>query len=180
MIGAGITNVSDWPAYNDYNPLAPTGNSNSIGNVVGNTGGATAAATEVTKYLSYRGIENLFGHIWKWVDGFNINNNIPYVSNNDTQFADDTTVNYTDLGITMHNADGYPATLEQVSAGFLPASVGAGSTTKLTDYYWQAGAWRVAFFGAGANGGAAAGAFALYLFDGSGDAGQYIGGRICF
>ena len=180
MIGAGITNVADWPAYNDYNPIAPTGNSNAIGNATGNTGGAAGAATEVTKYLSYRGIENLFGHLWKWIDGFNINNNIPYVHNTDTQFADDTATNYTDLGVTMHNADGYPATLEQVSAGFLPASVGASSTTKLTDYYWQAAGWRVAFFRAAANSSADAGAFALSLADGSGGAHRYVGGRVCF
>ena len=180
MIGAGITNVADWSAYNDYNPIAPTGNSNSIGNATGNTGGAAGAATEVTKYLSYRGIENLFGHLWKWIDGFNVNNNIPYVHNTDTQFADDTVTNYTDLGVTMNNADGYPATLEQVSAGFLPASVGASSTTKFTDYYWQAAGWRVAFFGADADGGASAGAFTLSLNFGSGHVGQSVGGRAAF
>ncbi len=180
MIGAGITNVSDWAAYNNYYPIANTGNSNVIGNATGNTGGAAACATEVSKYLSYRGIENWFGHLWKFIDGFNVNNNIPYVSNTDTQFADDTATNYIDLGVTMHNTDGYPATLEQVSAGFLPASVGASSTTKLTDYYWQNTGWRVALFGACAHDGGYAGGFYWGLFYAAGYAYSCIGTRVCF
>ncbi len=180
MIGAGITNVTDWAAYNNYYPIANTGNSNVIGNATGNTGGAAACATEASKYLSYRGIENWFGHLWKFIDGFNINNNIPYVSNTDTQFADDTAANYTALGITMHNADGYPATLEQVSAGFLPASVGASSSTKITDYYYQGAGWRVAFFGGGANDGAYAGGFFLSGSAASGSAARSIGGRLAY
>jgi len=34
-------------------------------------------------YMTYRDIENFFGNVWKWVDGINVNNNIPYVSNTD-------------------------------------------------------------------------------------------------
>ncbi len=180
MIGAGITNVTDWPAYNNYYPIANSGNSNVIGNATGNTGGAAAAATEASKYLSYRGIENWFGHLWKFVDGFNINNNIPYVSNVDTQFADDTAANYTDLGITMNNADGWQNTLEQVSAGFLPASVGASSSTKITDYYWQNSGWRVSFFGADAGYGAYSGGFCWYLYNASGNADRAIGSRVAY
>lgn len=180
MIGAGITNVGDWATYNDYNPINVTGQSNSIGNVTTNTAGGSTGAAEVGKYLSYRGIENWFGHIWKWEDGFNINSNVSYVSNTDTQFADDTATNYTALGVTLANADGYQATLAQIGSGFLPLTVGASSTTKITDYYWQNSGWRVALFGAAADDGASAGAFAYYLNDNSGDLYRYISGRLCF
>lgn len=179
MIGAGITNVGDWAAYNDYNPITVTGASNSIGNATGNTAGATTGAAEVGKYMSYRGIENWFGHLWKWVDGFNINNNIPYVHNTDTQFADDTATNYTNLGLILHNADGYPATISQIGTGFLPKSVGASSSTKLTDYYYQATGWRVALVGGSASGGVGAGGFDCNLHDASGNADRVIGGRLC-
>jgi hypothetical protein len=180
MIGVGISNVADWAAYNNYYPIAPSGNSNAIGNASGNTAGATACATEATKYLSYRGIENWFGHVWKWVDGFNINNNIPYVSNTDTQFADNTVSNYTPLGVTLGNANGWQATLAQIAAGFLPLTVGASSSTKITDYYYRDAGWRVMLFGGTAADGASDGGFSYYLAYASGGADSNIGGRLCF
>lgn len=179
MIGAGITNVGDWPAYNDYNPITVTGASNGIGNATGNTGGGTTGAGEVGKYLSYRGVENWFGHLWEFVDGFNVNSNVPYVHNTDTQFADDTATSYTDLGLVLHNADGYPATISQIGTGFLPESVGASTTTKLTDYYYQAAGWLVALVGGSATDGVNAGGFCWYLAHSSGYAYRYVGGRLC-
>jgi len=184
MIGAGITNVIDWPTYNNYNPIARSGNSNAIGNATGNTAGATSALTESTKYLSYRGIENWFGHLWKWVDGFNINNNIPYVTNNAANWADNTTTNYILLvnvlgaNITLHNVDGYPATIQKTGRGFLAASVGGSSTTKLTDYYYQASGWQVACFGGYTSSGVTAGGFFWNLNYASSYLGQYFGTRL--
>jgi hypothetical protein len=179
-IGAGITNVTDWPAYNDNNPLSFTGNSNSIGNATGNTAGSASALTESTKYLSYRGIENWYGHLWKWVDGININNNIPYVTNNQSVFADDTATNYTALGITLINADGWQNTLQKIDRGFLPLTVGAASTTKITDYYWQAAGWRVVRLSGDASYGTSAGAFCVSANYASGDANRHVVGRLAF
>lgn len=186
VIGAGITNVSGWEAYNDYNPISKTGNSNAIGNVSGNTAGATSAATEATKYMSYRGVENLYGHLWKWRDGININNNIPYICNNISNFADNTATNYTRpkdvLGadVTLHNADGYQSTLAKCSKGFLPASVGASSATKITDSYWRSTGWRVALSGGGAHYARIAGVCCLYAACGSGDLSREFSGRVVF
>ena len=68
MIGNGLTDWSGaWPVWNNYNPIETTGNSNSDGNVTANTSGGDGVAGS---YMSYRGIENWFGHIWKWVDRF--------------------------------------------------------------------------------------------------------------
>ncbi len=179
MIGAGITNVADWAAYNDYNPIAFTGNSNSIGNATGNIAGSTSALTESTKYLSYRGIENWYGHLWKWVDGININNNIPYVTNTQP-FVDDTATGYTNLGITLINTDGWQNTLHKQNRGFLPNSVGASSTTKITDYYYQAAGWRVVMLSGAAHYGAGAGAFCFYAYDASGAANRSISVRLAY
>jgi hypothetical protein len=170
----------DWDAYNDYNPINVAGASNSIGNATGNTAGAATGAAEVGKHLSYRGIENWYGHIWEFIDGINVNNNVPYVSNTDTQFADDIATNYTNLGITLSVSDGWQSTLAQISRGFLPLTVGANSTTKITDYYWQAAGWRVLLFGAGANNGAGGGGFAYAANYSSGSAYQYVGARVSF
>ncbi len=179
VIGAGITNVTDWAAYNDYNPLAFTGNSNSIGNATGNTAGSTSSLTESTKYLSYRGIENWYGHLWKWVDGININNNIPYVTNTQP-FADDTATNYTALGVTLINANGWQNTLQKIDRGFLPLTVGASSLTKITDYYYQAAGWRVVKLSGNADSGANAGAFCMAATNASGYASQDVVGRLAF
>ncbi len=179
-IGAGITNVADWAAYNDYNPIAFTGNSNSIGNATGNTAGSASALTESTKYLSYRGIENWYGHLWKFVDGININNNIPYVTNNQSVFADDTATGYTALGVTLINANGWQNTLQKIDRGFLPLTVGVASTTKLTDYYYQAAGWRVVTLGGAANNGAAAGAVCFHADDDSGVASRAYSVRLAY
>lgn len=150
MIGNGLTDWSSaWPAWNNYNPIEKAGNSNSDGNATANTSGGDGI---VGSYMSYRGIENFFGHLWKWIDGININDNVPYVSNTDTEFADDTVTNYTALGVTLAAADGYAVTLEQIARGFLAATVAGGSSsTYVTDYYYQASGWRVATLGADAN-----------------------------
>jgi hypothetical protein len=186
IIGAGITNVTDWPTYNDYNPIARSGNTNVIGNATGNNAGSASSATETTKYLSYRGIENWFGHLWKWIDGININNNIPYITNNATNWVDDTTTNYTrpnnvlGVAVTMINANGYQSTLLSISEGFLPLIVGASSSTKITDYYYQSIGFRIAKFGGSADSGASAGGFCWFLDSDSGGLDQAIGARVSF
>jgi hypothetical protein len=179
MIGNGLTDwvSGTWGSWNDLNPIEAAGNSNSDGNATANASGGDGVTGS---YMSYRGIENFFGHVWNWVDGININDNVPYVSNNDSDFADDTITNYTALGITLANADGYQNTLEQISRGFLPASIGATSSTKITDYYYQAAGWRVVILGGVANYGAYAGAFCMYAANASSYVYRYIGVRLAF
>lgn len=179
-IGAGITGVtSGWPAYNNYFPIAKSGNSNVIGNATGNTAGSSSAATETTKYLSYRGIENFFGHIWKWVDGININTNVAYKTNAITSFADDTTTGYSVIG-TLANADGWQNTLLPVKGGFLPKTVGgtASGSVKITDYYYQASGWRVVLLGGLSTSGAFAGFFSWSCYHSSAAASQHFGARL--
>jgi len=174
MIGAGRTELSggSWVA-DSY--IGKCGKSNSDGNETNSVGGNTNDA-----YMTYRGIENFFGNVWKWVDGINVNANVPYVSNTDTNFADDTMTNYTDLGITLANANGYQITLEQQSRGFLPASIGGSSSTYLTDYYYQSTSWRVALLGGHAANGAYAGVACWHLDHASSVDYVSIGGRLCF
>jgi hypothetical protein len=174
MIGTGRTELSGgtW-AKDSY--IGVTGKSNSDGNATANVGGNTNDA-----YMSYRGIENFFGNIWKWIDGINVNDNVPYVCNTDTDFADDTTTNYTSLGITLANSDGYQVTLEQISRGFLPASVGGASNTYITDYYYQSSSWRVATLGGDARSGLKAGVAYWYLYYSSAVDNVNVGGRLTY
>ena len=179
MIGNGLTDWASatWNTYNAYHSINNSGLSNSNGNTTANTSGGNGV---VGSYMSYRGIENWYGHIWEFIDGFNINDNIPYVHNTDTQFADDTAANYTDLGLVLHNANGYPATISQIGTGFLAESVGASSTTKLTDYYYQAAGWCVALFGGDADHGVTAGGFYGSFGSTSSHLAAHLGGRLCY
>lgn len=171
VLGYGIAAVGDWAAYNDFNPIAKSGNGNAIGNVSGctATSAITTGAGATSVYLKYRGIENFYGHIWKFVDGYKVNNNIPYLCNNFANFSDAaSTDNYTNpldvngVAITMHNETGYQGTLELCERAFMPASLTGGSASaKITDYYYQAAGWHVVLSGGVANCAAIGGAFCL-------------------
>ena len=154
MIGMGRTELSggSWVA-DSY--IGQCGKSNGDGDGTNSVAGNTNDA-----YMTYRGIENWYGNVYKWNDGININNNIPYVTNNDGVWADDTSTGYTNLSITLANANGYQLTLEQTGRVFLPASVSADATY-VSDYYYQSTGWRVVRLGGYASYGAFAGAFCV-------------------
>ena len=180
MIGNGLTDWASgtWAAWNNSNPIEKAGNSNSDGNATANTSGGDGV---VGSYMSYHGIENFFGHLWKWVDGININSNVPYVSNTDTDFADGTVTNYTALGVTLAAANEYVVTLEQIGRGFLAATASGGSSsTYVTDYYYQAANWRVTPLGGAAHSALKAGVAYYYLARLASSCYRYITGRLAF
>ncbi|MBW2342495.1 MAG: hypothetical protein JRF53_00520 [Deltaproteobacteria bacterium] len=187
VIGEGRTQLSSGTWVNG-SYISEGGLSNGDGNGTNNaeySGDADDVGAE-DAYMTYRGIENFYGNIYQWIDGININNNIPYVSNTETDFADDTTTAYSQLldtggsGITLHNGDGYQTTLEQTKGGFLPSAVGGSSSTYITDYYYQSTGWRVVSFGGSAAYGSYAGAFCVVAHAASSDDVVHFGGRLCF
>ena len=175
-IGMGLTDwPSAWSAWNNYNPIERTGLSNgtatwSVSNGNGNKG----------SYVSYRWIENPWGHLWKFVDGINIEDHVPYVCNEDTHFADDTKINYTSLGVTLSSSTGFQKTLTQTARGFLPASVEGSSSTYITDYYYQSVGWRIATLGGYASFGDFAGIACWHLSRSSSSLYRYLGSRIAY
>lgn len=179
-VGPGVTAVSGWANYNNSNPF----NISTAGNVFGNSSydnaGNASIATEKTKVSRYRGITNFYGHVTKWIDGININDNKLYVSNVSANWADNTATNYTDLSITLANSNGYQSALANSSRAMLPTAVAGVGNTFVTDYYYQSTGWRVACFGGSAYYGADAGAWCWRLSYGSGLAGQAVGARLAF
>jgi len=192
MIGNGRTNLSggDWIA-DSY--IGKTGYSVVNGNNSGNvSNGGTAGF--LTDYMSYRGIENWYGNVWKMIDGITWDGTWTgvasaqpvYVTNNSLYFADQGSTNMTHLcdasyiGITA----GYITNIEN-SIGFIPSSVGGSSTTKLCDYYWQyiesgLNYWRVVLFGAAAYHGGQSGGFAVNVGGAWSYASVDVAGRLCF
>jgi hypothetical protein len=190
VLGYGIAAVGNWGDYNSSNPIAKTGNANAVGNATGNTATSsiTTGAGAKDVYLKYRGIENPYGHVWKWIDGFNVNNNIPYLCNNIANFADDTASNYTrpkdilGVDVTMINANGYQNFLAKYGRVFLPTSVAApaDASHKITDYYYQDAGWRVACSGGTASNAADDGAFFLGVSYAAAYLNRAIAGRLVF
>ena len=165
-------------------PHSIAGRSNSLGNASTNTTtGASTVTNPPTAFMSYRGIENWYGNCWQWIDGINIGNGANYnvhVSNTDTDFADDTTTNYTLLG-TCATASGYVQNILDVDGVFIPSdTTGASSSTYLTDYFYINTGACGALFGGIALGGALAGGFFWDWTYASFGAERTIGSRVAF
>ena len=191
MIGDGLTKWASetWNTWNDYNPIETTGNSNSDGNATANVANVDGVPGS---YMSYHGIENFFGHLWKWVDGLNIEfgagtdyTGQAYACNDDTlPFADNVSAGYTALAGLLPGRildvlqNGWQKTLCQQARGFLPTSTGGGSGTYICDHYYQSTGWRVAVLGGPAYVGLEAGVACWYVAHSSGGRVRDIGGRL--
>ena len=126
---------------------------------LGNTSGEVSVLA--TQPFSFYGIENFYGNIYKWVDGINIIDNVPWIADHgyvDDSFADP----YVDTALTLSNANGYGSAIkfDQVNDHtFLASAVLGSNSTYLCDYYYQAAGTRAALFGGRWGTGAYAGAF---------------------
>lgn len=96
----------------------------------------------------YRWIENLWGNVYQWVDGFNANGTTAYYCTDPSQYADDTTTGYTQIGTLP--ASGWIKDLTVTDNGLLiPKTVGGSETTFIPDYANSSSGWRV--LGVGGN-----------------------------
>ena len=160
-------------------PHSAAGKSNSIGNA----SGYVNSTTRDTAWMSYRGIENLYGNCWNFGDGFNILLGIPYACGDYRNFADDTATNYLKVGSSMPTASGgYITNFMPFEAGFIPSNVTGGSSTSFVpDACWTAlGSNCVLRFGGNAGTGALVGLWAVSANDLSSYLNRPIGARISF
>ena len=89
--------------------------------------------------------------------------------------------NYTAYGALLGATNGYVINIIPESSSFLPSSVGGGSTTYITDYYYQtATGYQVALFGGSADAGGAAGVFFWNVSLSSASAARSVGARLAF
>lgn len=83
--------------------------------------------------VQYRWIENLWGNIHQWVDGFNTNGTEAYYCLDPSEYTDDATTNYTKIGTLP--ASGWIRNLTVTDNGLLiPNTIGGSETTYITDY----------------------------------------------
>ena len=147
-------------------------------------GTGRAAGTNGKTSVIYRGVENLWGNIWEWVDNLNIRNNQGYTdiegriaSYSDTDFG----TLYSAMSAPFPAANGYMVTplIDPVSGlSCLPATVGGGSSSYYCDYYYQSSGDRAALVGGNLIDGSSDGPWNWYLGVAASDAGWNVGARL--
>lgn len=179
-IGLGIVNKTD---DGSTNMSELTGATTNLGNASG-----MAAGTNGLTSVSYRGEENPWGNIWKWMDGLNIEaKGIHQAYWADSGFADDIkTSPYKNCGFTLAKANGYVSAFgysEDCDFLFLPSEVIGASNLPVGDYFYQNhnyNGFLVAPLGGDWDDGSLAGAFYWRVFNASSYRGRNVGGRLLY
>ena len=138
-IGPGWTNSSNTAAKN-------SGGCNALGMKSGSETGTDKGS------IIYRGIEDLYGNVWQFFDGININNYQAYICYDSSKYASDVfDGDYQKLGYVDSSTSGSYIT----ALGYdpkhplvgLPTDVNGSSSTYMCDYYWTASDKRIARVG---------------------------------
>ena len=166
MIGRGNDAGSDY--------TMTTGGSNSIGN-------ASSPSTNNDTWMSYRGIENWYASMFKFIDGVNVQERKYFINNKPATFADDVfTGDYVDSGITSVASNGYVSNLVPNKKGFVASAVAGSDSTYVPDYFYQSTGNRVVAFGGSASAGLFCGAFYLYAHYAASYATAAVGSGVSF
>lgn len=193
-LGPGPTQMKDWTNFNNVNPLIPCGYTNEFGNgsgekayVVKNASGGTHATLMANRY---RGIENPFGHIWKYTDGANMQVttgdaglSILWTTDDPSNFSDTSYTDYDKKG-NICRTNGYAKKMLLGEDGdIVPTEVGGSSSTYWCDYYYtntSANRMQVVLVGGSAGNGSAAGLASVDTGYAPSAAPRNVGSRLCF
>lgn len=105
---------------------------------------------KATNQFKYRGIEDVFGHIWQFIDGINFDEeNIMICYDPEKYISTSITADYELFGQRpMENGYVKEETFNIDHKGFqFPSVLGASTSTYYADYYYQATGLRIALFG---------------------------------
>ena len=194
-VGYGVAGISD---NSSYNCSSLTGSTSELGNGSGkatqtiNTKGDTRTTETANERVSvsWRGTENPWGNIWKFVYGINIWGNgkmgggQPYICS-DFSFAESkNSGNYEPAGFTVTNASGYISAMGYSTACdwlFIASECLGNSSLPVGDYTYitvNLNGYRIALLGGGWDYWAYAGGFYWSLDSGVGTRARAIGGRL--
>jgi hypothetical protein len=200
-IAQGIVSLP-WTTESDTTSsyAAATGSTASLGNGTGRAEKTTTYAGGVAKEYTvdgktsvcWRGKENFWGNIWKFVYGINIWGNgkmgggQPYICS-DFSFAESkNSGNYEPAGFTVTPKEGYISAMGYSTACdwlFIASECLGNSSLPVGDYTYitvNLNDYRIARLGGLWDGGGSAGAFCWYLYGGVGDRGRGIGGSLVY
>ena len=161
-----IVEFADWDcqnkiAYGRANGQSSAVTSGKTDTMVYHTGTAGSRISDGAAAMQYRWVENLWGNVFQWVDGFNANGKTAYYCTDPSKYADDTATGYTKIGTLP--ASGYIKDLTVTDNGLLiPKTSGGSETTYVPDYVYSSSGWRVLYVGGGWGSGTYAGL--LYFF----------------
>lgn len=193
-LGPGPTQMTDWTNFNNINPLIPCGYTNEFGNgsgekayVVKNASGGTHATLMANRY---RGIENPFGHIWKYTDGANIQVttgdaglSILWTTDDPSNFSDTSYTGYDKKG-NICRTNGYAKKMLLGEDGdIVSTEVGGSSSTYWCDYYCtytSANRMQVVLVGGRADDGSDARLACVNTTYAPSGVSRYLGSRLCF
>lgn len=146
-LGLGPTQMTDWTNFNNNNPLIPCGYTNEFGNgsgekayVVKNASDGTHATLMANRY---RGIENPFGHVWKYTDGANIQVttgdsglSILWTTNDPSNFSDTSYTGYDNKGNACRINGHVKKMLLGEDGDIIAMEVGGSTSTYWCDNYY--------------------------------------------
>lgn len=192
-LGEGASQMTDWINFNNANPLIPCGYTNEFGNgsgekayVVKNASDGTHATLMANRY---RGIENPFGHVWKYTDGANIQVttgdaglSILWTTDDPSNFSDTSYTGYDKKGNICRTSGYAKKMLLGENGDIIPTEVDGSSSTYWCYYYRTTitidGIF-VVLAGSSANGALGNGLASIYGGYTSNSA-RDIGTRLCF
>ena len=191
-LGNGVSTISNsnWNSFNGYRPFVPCGITNCLGNHSGEVyltlpsglGGGTVAVP------SYRGIENFFGHIWKFADGIKYLGDGSKQSvlrcNNPADYSSaSASTGYTSIG-DNYGGDGWKTKIMIGDDGDINCkAVGGSSNLAYCDYNYQAhtnGTYYCCLLGGDARVGAFAGVARVDSSTGVSLSYPNFGSRLCY
>lgn len=198
-LGDGVVSITGDTSFNDS---SLTGSTAALGNA---SGAASETVNEIggteTTYnvngkvsVSYRGVENPWGNIWKHIQGINIWGNgtmaggQPYIADGLSDFSETThTGNYKAVGFTLPNASGYINAFGYGRPEYdwllLPSEIGGTSALPVGDCTYitpNLNGYRIARFGSDWSYGVNTGASCWHFGHGVGAHHRIIGCRLLY
>ena len=107
--------------------------------------GSIDSLTDNTMPMKYRGIENLWGYMWEYYDGVNVQNASQkiFVNKNAKLYTSEISEGYEEIGYTRGTSGGWIKNLgwdPNYPFAEFPVEVGASESTGYYDYYYTDGA----------------------------------------
>ena len=133
-----IVEFADWNsqnkiAYGRANGQSSVVTSGKTDTMVYHTGTAGSGISDGAAACQYRWIENLWGNVSQWVDGFTADGTTAYYCTDPSKYADYVATGYTKIG-NLPKVSGYIRDLTVLDNGlFIPKSNGGSATTYIPD-----------------------------------------------
>jgi hypothetical protein len=196
-INQGVVSIVD---NSSYNCAVNTGSTSSLGNATGRvTTSIKYKGEDRTEYtgesqtsISFRGVENFWGNIWKLIEGLRFWGNThmlggqPYVCKDFNYTENKHSDNYEGVGFTLPNSNGYIKAMgysHNYDWLFIPSKVGGDSSKPVGDHTYvisNLNDYSVPRLGGGWTSGSNAGGFCWGCYDSVGAHTRGIGSRLVY